>query len=467
MNFFSISFVVFVVIAVWLYWNMERKYRQAVLLIASWTFYLFTGFLNGIILLLVICISYYSAIQISKKNFEGVRSKSITRSIHVALCLLPLLLFKFVLINSVADLIIPAGISFYSLQALGYYCDYASGKRKPEKSLWNYMLFINFFPQILSGPISRADQLLPQLKEEREFSYANGVEGLKLILLGAFKKLALADTLAIEVNRVFNSMDQYSGFSLIVAAVMYSFQIYCDFSGYSDIAIGIAKLFNINLVKNFSTPYLSRSISEFWKNWHISLSSWLRDYVYIPLGGNRHGRIRRYVNLAITFLVSGLWHGSGVCYICWGMMHAGYLIIENLFKSFVVSKHRIASGKVMAGIIRVLQVIYVFCLVTMAWVFFRSNSLKDAIYWYQNIFVGVHSFSVYLSDGLAVFQNKGNILLMLFGLTVYDITNHTGREIVCDRRLSWLNKMMYFALVLLIWYMVPVSKTQEFLYFKY
>lgn len=215
------------------------------------------------------------------------------------------------------DVILPVGISFYTFQTLSYVIDVYNGG-ECEKNFGKYSAFVSFFPQLVAGPIERSADLLPQIKKEHSFVYEEGTYGLKLMLWGFFKKVVIADTLAGYVDSVFDSSHEFKGFALVCATVMFAIQIYCDFSGYSDIARGTAKLFNINLLVNFNSPYLSKSFKEFWERWHISLSRWFKDYLYIPLGGNRKGKSRTYINLVITFMLSGLWHGANVTYIAWG-----------------------------------------------------------------------------------------------------------------------------------------------------
>lgn len=275
------------------------------------------------------------------------------------------------------NVLLPVGISFYTFQALGYSIDVYRGTVKPEKNIITYALFVTFFPQLVAGPIERTEHLLPQFKINHDFDYTRVTDGLKLALWGMFKKIVIADQLAIYVDKVYSSPTEYQSIALIIATVFFAFQILCDFSGYSDIAIGCAKILGFSLNKNFDSPYLARNIADFWKRWHISLSTWFRDYLYIPLGGNRCTPLRHYLNLFITFLLSGLWHGANTTFILWGIIHGLFLIIGNIKNKLYKTLHiRLPSQ----GAISLLQIVFTFTCVCFAWIFFRADSLKDALY---------------------------------------------------------------------------------------
>jgi len=297
-------------------------------------------------------------------------------------------------------ILMPVGISFYTLQCLSYTIDVYRGEIKPERHLGYFAVYISFFPKLLLGPIERAKNLLPQFYEKHYFDYKRVTDGLKLMLWGFFKKVVIADQLAISVNMVFDNIQDYTGTPLILATLFFAFQIYCDFSGYSDIAIGSAQIMGIRMMDNFNRPYFSRSISEFWRRWHISLSSWFKDYLYIPLGGNRVSVPRWYVNLLIVFIVSGLWHGANWTFIVWGALHGFYLIFEIITKPF---KNRLLQITWMVRspkLVQVLEIGFTFTLINIGWIFFRANSLSDALYVFANIFRGL-SFNL-LESGLGL-----------------------------------------------------------------
>ena len=277
------------------------------------------------------------------------------------------------------NVLLPVGISFYTFQALGYSIDVYYGKVQAEHSFLVYALFITFFPQLVAGPIERTGNLLPQFKVNHEFDYERVTSGLRLATWGMFKKVVIADRLAVYVNAVFGNPGVYTGASLLLAIIFFAIQIYCDFSGYSDIAIGCARILGINLMNNFKQPYFSRSITEFWRRWHISLSTWLKDYLYIPLGGNRKGKVRQKFNLLITFLISGLWHGAAWHFVVWGALHGMYQVIGRSTASFRDSiACKIGLGK--ESLLRkIIQVFVTSVLVHFAWIFFRANTIQDAL----------------------------------------------------------------------------------------
>jgi D-alanyl-lipoteichoic acid acyltransferase DltB (MBOAT superfamily) len=276
------------------------------------------------------------------------------------------------------DVLLPVGISFYTFQALGYSIDVYYGRVRAERNFITYSLFVTFFPQLVAGPIERTGNLLPQFKVNHEFDYDRVTSGLRLVVWGMFKKVVIADRLAIYVNGVFRNPADYNAVSLALAVFFFTFQIYCDFSGYSDIAIGCARVLGFNLMNNFRQPYFSRSITEFWRRWHISLSTWLKDYLYIPLGGNRKGKVRQKINLLITFLISGLWHGAAWHFVVWGALHGVYQIIGRSTAPFRNAAGRKVGLPEESRLRKVIQVCITFTLVCFAWIFFRANTIADA-----------------------------------------------------------------------------------------
>ena len=276
-------------------------------------------------------------------------------------------------------ILLPVGISFYTFQTLSYVIDVYKGEVEPERNFFKYATFVSFFPQLVAGPIERTRNLLPQIDCEHTFTYEKASYGIKLMAWGFFKKIVIADNLGVMVDVVFNHPDEYQGFSFALAVLFFTIQIYCDFSGYSDIAIGTAKLFDIDLMTNFKSPYFSASIQEFWRRWHISLSGWFRDYVYIPLGGSRVSRIRHYVNLCVTFLLSGLWHGAAFTYIVWGGLHGLMQCVESFFFGKKLRSEHKEGGAKKGTLVWWIRVIVVFILVAGAWCFFRAGSLSQAV----------------------------------------------------------------------------------------
>ena len=395
MLFHSVSFAVFLITVFILYCFMPHRFRWFFLLLASYAFYMNLHVGYGFLLLGTTLLTYVLALQLEKA--QTLRAKK--RCLLGGVLPLVLLLLVFKTASPLIDrikaqiaagqlalqpitlrILLPAGVSFYFFQSMGYLIDVYRGKVKAEKHFGYYALFVSFFPQLLSGPIGRADSLLPQYKKERPFDYDNVTYGLKLMAWGYFKKLVIADVFATVVDKVYNQPYSYVGLVFIIVTVMFAIEIYCDFSGYSDIAVGCAKLFGIDLMTNFKSPYFSFSIKEFWSRWHISLSTWFRDYVYIPLGGNRVKRWRHCLNLMITFLVSGFWHGSSLTYIFWGGIHGLLQIIE----TFLYPKKR--KGETVVRKKHWWQLPITFILLCFTWIFFRANTIQDAFWVIYKLF---------------------------------------------------------------------------------
>lgn len=394
MLFNSQLFAVFLTAVFLLYYILPARFRWVFLLLASYGFYMNLHAAYGLLLFFSTLLTFLLALRLEKAPNQKKKRLCLTGGILPLLAIL--LVFKLGApvidrINALIDagrlslhpltlrILLPAGVSFYFFQSMGYLIDVYKGKVRAERHFGHYALFISFFPQLLAGPIGRADALLPQLKAERRFDYDSASYGLKLMAWGYFKKLVIADTFAVTVNQVYDNCRSYVGLVFIITTVMYAIQIYCDFSGYSDIAIGCARLFGVELTTNFKSPYLSFSIREFWSRWHISLSTWFRDYVYIPLGGSRAGRIRHCLNLFITFLVSGFWHGSALTFLAWGAIHGLLQIIE----TFLYPKRKAGAP---ARKKHWWQLPLTFCLVCLAWIFFRANSIQDALWILSRLF---------------------------------------------------------------------------------
>ena len=425
MLFNSWQFGVFLPIVFGIYWALPQKFRWILLFVSSYYFYMSWNVKYVVLILFTTTVSYFAAISIEK--FKSDKAKKLILVSTLISCLGVLFVFKyfnffsesFVKLMSMFSiklhpmtlkLLLPVGISFYTFQTLSYVIDVYRGNVKAEKHFGIYATFISFFPQLVAGPIERTKNLLPQIKEHHEFNYEQATYGLKLMAWGFFKKLVIADNVAVYVDRVFDDVYKFEGFALILATFFFTIQIYCDFSGYSDIARGTAKLFGIDLMENFRSPYFSSSIREFWSRWHISLSTWFRDYVYIPLGGNRVSKTRHYINLMITFIISGLWHGANLTFIIWGAVHGLAQIIENIFmKDKNYQPH---------GLKRVIKVLITFIFCMFAWVFFRAQSINEALYVFENMFRGIFSPVNYLRQGLSYFERK-NFLSLYFSYSSY------------------------------------------------
>ena len=374
MDFLSLTFAVFFIISVVCYYALPKKMRWGVLLAASIVFYAWSvPYLIGYLL--------FSAVTTYAFGRWAETHPKKGKGLLAAVILLNLIVLLFVKFAPLAgvSLLVPMGVSFYTLQVIAYCADVYQGKCEAQKNFFKYLLFVSFFPQILQGPIPRYNQLKGQLFEGHSFDYRKFKFGFQLILWGLFLKMVIADRAAIFVNAVFPEYHMYEGTILAVAAVLYSIQLYTDFLGCVCIAMGAAEVYGIKLQTNFERPYLAVSIKDFWRRWHISLSSWLRDYVYIPLGGNRRGKLRRYVNLMLTFFVSGIWHGSGLQYIFWGLMQGAYQIAGEVLMP--VRKKLRALLKIEGSEIFFIwwQRLCTFVLITISWVIFRSSSLRAGL----------------------------------------------------------------------------------------
>jgi len=391
MLFNSLEYLFFLPSVVLLYYLIPFKYRWILLLIASYFFYAYWKVEYLVLILFSTVIDYYAGYKIDNKNTIN-RKKFLYLSLFVNLGLL--FFFKYYnfftseILNFsnetkysdklIHHLLLPVGISFYTFQTMSYTIDVYKRKLKHEKHPGIFALYVVFFPQLVAGPIERAGHLLNQFKLKTKITYSNFHFGLIRILWGLFKKVVIADRLSVMVNEVYNNVYDYHGIHFFIATFLFAFQIYCDFSGYSDIAIGSARLLGIRLMENFKRPYLADSIGNFWHRWHISLSTWFKDYLYIPLGGNRVVKWRWYYNLFITFLISGLWHGANWTFIIWGGFHGILMIIEN-----IPSKHYSQSIKKI--IPKTIRISYIFLIVLISWIFFRSNNISEAFYIIKNL----------------------------------------------------------------------------------
>ena len=404
MLFNSLDFIIFFPIVVFLYYFIPHKYRCLLLLVASYYFYMCWKAEYIFLILFSTSIDYYSAIQIGLSKTRFKRKLFLFLSISTNLGLL--FTFKYfnffsesvrqlfdqfnIFYNSPSfDLLLPVGISFYTFQTLSYSIDVYLGNKKPEKSFLIFALYVSFFPQLVAGPIERSTRLLPQFHKKISFNYSRIRSGLLLIAWGFFKKVVIADNLALVVDPIYNNPTYFQGIPLLIATYAFAFQIFCDFSGYSDIAIGTARVMGFDLMKNFNRPYFSTSVSDFWKRWHISLSSWFKDYLYIPLGGNRVNKLRLYFNLLVVFLLSGLWHGANWTFIAWGGLHGLFLIFSistRDLRNRFIDKIKIDKNSVL---LKGVNIFITFHLISFSWIFFRAKSLTDAWYIIKNMVLGI------------------------------------------------------------------------------
>ena len=351
------------------------------------------------------------------------------------------------------------GISFYTFQSLSYTLDVYKKKIKPTNNLLTFLAFVSFFPQLVAGPIERAKSLLPQFSKKRKFDYDTAVDGSYQILWGLFKKIVIADNCAIFVNQIFDGYAGMNGSTLLLGAVLFGFQIYCDFSGYSDMAIGLAKLLGFKLMTNFSYPYFSRDIAEFWRRWHISLTSWFKDYIYIPLGGSRGGMVKTLRNIFVIFLISGMWHGANWTFVVWGLLNAAYFVPLILMKSRKAKQNIGEKQKTTPQWEDMLEIWFTFLLVSLAWVFFRAESLSDAMAYLSRI------FSSSLMEEIEVLP------LYLFGLIgvmlVLEWFQRTKEHPFNFGLIKWkpIRWLSYYLVISVIFHFT--TSGQDFIYFQF
>jgi D-alanyl-lipoteichoic acid acyltransferase DltB (MBOAT superfamily) len=355
---------------------------------------------------------------------------------------------------------LPIGISFYTFHGLSYVIDIYHDKIKAEKNILNYSLFVCFFPLLVAGPIERAQHLIPQLVQRKVFNRAKTINGLQQMLWGFFKKIVIADNCAVFVNQIFSDYENLNSSSLFIGAIFFSFQIYGDFSGYTDIALGAARLFGIELFNNFSYPYFSKSINEFWKRWHISLTSWFRDYIYIPMGGNRVNPIRKIINTIVVFLVSGFWHGANWTYISWGFLNSIFILPKTLSQK----KQSIDSNKMAGKVVGAIQMLLTFLTVSILWVFFRSKTVYDALKYLQNL---VYKWDSILPD----FNGRKSALVLSIIIFVFMIFEWIGKSYNCPLvfmnsfKNKWLKWGFYYAIIFSILYFYRGN--DQFIYFQF
>ena len=484
MLFNSLGFAIFLPIIFIVYWATPARYRYIPLLIASYYFYMSWNVKYVLLILLTTAVSWGCALMVEKCDKKRGKVYII---LALAVSLGVLFFFKYFnfvstsvcsLLNALAipvspyvlNLTLPVGISFYTFQSLSYVIDVYRGKVGAQRNFLKYALFISFFPQLVAGPIERTENLMPQLFEERSFDEKKAVMGLRLMLVGFVKKLVLSDALGKYVDIVFDDVHSYFGLTFIVAALLFTFQIYCDFSGYSDIAVGCAKLLNIDLMKNFDSPYFSCSIREFWSRWHISLSTWFRDYVYIPLGGSRVKRSRQIFNTMVTMLVSGLWHGANWTFVVWGGLHGVYQVVERTFRKDreFTKKDGVKNRIYMAG-----TRLVTFALVAFAWIFFRANSLSDAVFVITHLHNGViHFGNAFLKMMIDMTFNEFSLTKVVLGLVALGVYDYFSlkRDLLADYgRLPAVVRWLGYTLVVSVIIVLKLhgGTTQSFIYFQF
>ncbi|MBT1709577.1 MBOAT family protein [Fulvivirgaceae bacterium PWU5] len=473
MLFNSLEFAVFLLVVYALYWVLrERRLQNNLLWIVSYVFYAWWDWRFLFLLMLSTLIDYSFGLWIH--NSQNRKKLFLWLSIFNNLAVL--FFFKYfnffsdsarILLDTfgfhmnpvLLEVLLPVGISFYTFHGMSYVIDIYRGQATPIKSFVDYSLFVSFFPLLVAGPIERATHLLPQITRDRSFNYNQSVDGLRLILWGLFKKVVIADNCALVVNEVFNHYGTATGSELIIGTVFFAFQIYGDFSGYSDIAIGTAKLFGIELLVNFRTPYFARDIAEFWRRWHISLTTWFRDYIYIPLGGSKVSRMKAVRNTMIVFLVSGFWHGANWTFIVWGALNGLYFLPLLLTGNNRRNTDTIAAGRLLPSPRELFQVMTTFALTCFAWIFFRSADMTQAVGYIQGIFT--HPFW-----GLHVTRIDTRLVGILGLFVVLEWLFRNGLPEFLQRMNAVTRFALYYGLVLLV-ILFGAFGSEEFIYFQF
>lgn len=478
MLFNSVNFAIFLPIVFLLYWFAFKgnyKWQNVLLLVASYFFYACWDWRFLFLLVFSTVLDYYTGIKMAEAATKKSKSFWFWLSVGINLGFLGVFKYYNFFADSLVDslsllgikahlwtlkVILPVGISFYTFHGLSYVIDIYKDKIKPERNFIDYSVFVSFFPLLVAGPIERATHLLPQIQKKRDFNYKTAIDGLRQILWGLFKKVVIADNCAKYGNIIFSDNEDYTGSSLIIGALLFTIQIYGDFSGYSDIALGTARLFGVELLRNFAFPYFSRDIAEFWRRWHISLSTWFRDYLYIPLGGSKGGTWMKVRNTFIIFIVSGFWHGANWTFIAWGLINALFIMPSILFNSNRNNLDTVAQGKIIPSLKETFQVVITFLMASFCWIFFRAENLTHAFDYINGIF-SMSAFAI------------PNIKLdyVLWFILPFMLIEWLGRErqyAISHMGLNWpapLRWIFYYLIVVIIFYFA--GSEQQFIYFQF
>ena len=481
MFFNSIDFAIFLPIVFALYWfvaNKNLKLQNFLIVAASYFFYGWWDWRFLSLILFSTIIDYTIGQKLRVEENETKRKVLLWSSILLNLGFLGFFkYYNFFLDNFITafsffgteinanslNIILPVGISFYTFQTLSYTIDVYKRKLEPTNDIIAFSAFVSFFPQLVAGPIERATHLLPQFYKKREFNYTKAVDGMRQILWGLFKKIVIADNCALYANEIFNNSSDYTGSTLFMGAIFFTFQIYCDFSGYSDIAIGTSRLFGFNLKQNFAFPYFSRDIAEFWRRWHISLSTWFRDYLYIPLGGSRGGKWNKIRNVFIIFTISGFWHGANWTFIIWGALNALFFLPLLLTNKNRNNLEVVAQGKVLPSLKELFSILFTFSLTVFAWVFFRAENLSHAVQYILDVFKNPGSFLL-----VSVYMKHKVILLLLFLFVLVEWFGREGQYAIAHIGIKWKRPFRYaLYYVIIIAIIFFGGKEQQFIYFQF
>jgi alginate O-acetyltransferase complex protein AlgI len=478
MFFNSLNFAIFLPIVFFLYWFVAKgniRKQNILLLVSSYFFYACWDYRFLFLLIFSTFLDYYTGLKIFEAKSKSKKKFWLWLSIGINLGFLGIFKYYNFFAGSLAEglsllgfqsnfwtlkVILPVGISFYTFHGLSYVIDIYKDRIKPEKDFIDYSVFVSFFPLLVAGPIERATHLLPQIQRKREFNYSKAVDGLRQILWGLFKKVVIADSCANYANMIFNNSSEFSGSTHILGAVFFAFQIYCDFSGYSDIALGTARLFGIELLRNFAFPYFSRDIAEFWRRWHISLSTWFRDYLYIPLGGSKGGMWMKIRNTFIIFLVSGFWHGANWTFLIWGFLNALYIMPSIIFKTNRQNLDIVAQGKFFPTIREFISMTITFGLTLIAWIFFRSENVGQAFKYLGKIFT---------KSTLSMPEvSPGALYLLIFGFVIVEWLGREQQYAIASFGTSWKSPVRWaFYTILIITIFSYSGAEQQFIYFQF
>jgi len=482
MLFNSIDFAIFLPIVFILYWfftNRNLKLQNILIVLSSYVFYGWWDWRFLSLIFFSTLVDYLVGVGLSNENNINKRKILLWTSITVNLGFLGFFkYYNFFLDNFVAtfsffgydikasslNIILPVGISFYTFQTLSYSIDVFKRKLEPTKDLIAFSAYVSFFPQLVAGPIERATHLLPQFYKKRFFNYSLAVDGLRQILWGLFKKIVIADNAAEYANLIFNNSSDYSGSTLVLGALFFTFQIYGDFSGYSDIAIGTSRLFGFDLMRNFNFPYFSRDIAEFWRRWHISLSTWFRDYLYIPLGGSQGGTWMKIRNTFIIFIVSGFWHGANWTFIVWGFLNALYFLPLLLSNSNRTNLDVVAQGKYFPNIKEIFMMFTTFTLTVFAWIFFRAENISHAITYIAEIF----SSSLFTFPKFVGMAKALDVIILVFLFMLIEWMGRYGQFAIQHFGLKWkkpIRYLFYYSIIIAIFWFG--GKEQQFIYFQF
>ena len=494
MLFNSVDFLIFFPIVVFLYFIMPKKLRYIWLLVVSYYFYMCWNPKYILLIMFSTVSTWFAGFLVARFEKTFHKKLAVAGCVGINLCILfffkyfdffldsvnkVLGVLKIQALDKPFDFLLPVGISFYTFQALGYIIDVYRGRIEHEKNILRYALFVSFFPQLVAGPIERSENLLKQVKEvdtRKVWNYENIASGLTLMVWGLFVKMVISDRVAILVNTVFDSFFMYGTVALVAGAAGFALQIYCDFMGYSTIAVGAARVMGFTLMENFETPYFAKSVSEFWRRWHISLSTWFRDYVYIPLGGNRCSKARKYFNLMVTFGVSGLWHGASWTYVAWGVIHGVYQVVGDFTRPFRKKLYEKGQVKTESFSFKLGQIVSTFLLVDFAWIFFRAGSLGIALEYCKRIFTKWDPWSLFNGEiySLGLDRPEFNILLVsVVLLLLVDFLQYFKKQSITDflsQQCIWFRWMVIIGLIgaIIIYGIYGIQfDSSQFIYFQF